>query len=91
MSTEPDHDGRRTALATGALLLLPALCCGLPLLITAGMLGTIGAVVGNPWVIGIAVVLVVSLVTIRLRRRGSTATGRDSDDDAADRTGRTIQ
>lgn len=38
MSTNPDHEGNRTALATGALLLLPTLCCGLPLLIAGGAL-----------------------------------------------------
>lgn len=69
MSGNPDDDGKRTGLATGALLLLPVLCCGLPLMITAGVLGTVGTALGNPWVIGLAVVLLAGLVTMRLRRR----------------------
>lgn len=61
MSTDPDHDGKRAALTTGALVLLPVLCCGLPLLIAAGALAGLGSVLGNPWVIGATVVLLVAV------------------------------
>jgi hypothetical protein len=74
MSTNPDHEGKRTILAAGAFLLLPALCCGLPLLIAGGALAGIGSVLGTPWVIGAAVALLVSLVVWRVRRYTGTST-----------------
>jgi hypothetical protein len=80
MPSHPDHDGKRTTLAAGALLLLPALCCGLPLLIAGGALAGIGGVVGNPWVIGAAVALVVGVVAWRIRRRTATSNSRRNDD-----------
>jgi thiol:disulfide interchange protein len=69
MSTGSDHEGKPTGLATGALVLLAALCCGLPLLLAAGALAGLGSVLGNPWVIGAAVALAVGVVTWRLRHR----------------------
>ena len=75
MSTEPDHERKRTALAAGAFLLLPALCCGLPLLIAGGALAGLGSVLGNPWVIGAAVALLVGVVVWRVRRRTGTRAG----------------
>jgi membrane protein implicated in regulation of membrane protease activity len=77
MSTNPGSDGKRTALAAVGFLLLPALCCGLPLLIAAGALGAVGSVLGNPWVIGAAIVAVVAAVVWFARRRTS-ATRDDS-------------
>ncbi|MQB02519.1 MAG: hypothetical protein GEU78_20335 [Actinobacteria bacterium] len=68
-----ENDDRRGGLSTGALLLLPALCCGLPLLIAAGALGTIGSVLGNPWVIGAAGVVVLGFVASRIRGPGNAA------------------
>ncbi|NUP25308.1 MAG: hypothetical protein HOQ44_01200 [Nocardia sp.] len=68
MPTDPDRDGKHGALAIGALLLVPALCCGLPLLIAGGLLAGLGSVLGNPWVIGAAVALVVAVVVWRVRR-----------------------
>ncbi|HKN97612.1 MAG TPA: hypothetical protein VJX10_10880 [Pseudonocardiaceae bacterium] len=56
-------------LAIGAVLLLPALCCGLPLLIAGGALAGIGSVLGSPWVIGAGVALVAGVVGWRIRRR----------------------
>jgi hypothetical protein len=69
-NTEPG--GKRAALAIVGIVLLPLLCCGLPLLITAGALGAIGSILGDPWVITAAIVLVVGGVLWRLRR-SSTA------------------
>lgn len=73
MSTDPDHDGKRAALTTGALVLLPVLCCGLPLLIAAGALAGLGSVLGNPWVIGATVVLLVGVVLWQVHRRTGSA------------------
>jgi hypothetical protein len=74
MSTNPDHEGKRTVLAAGAFLLLPALCCGLPLLIAGGVLAGIGSVLGNPWVLGAVVALLVAVVVWRIRRHTGTST-----------------
>jgi hypothetical protein len=74
MSRNPGSDGKRTALAAASLLLLPIQCCGLPLLIAAGALGAVGSVLGNPWVIGAAVVLVAAGVAWFTRRHASAAT-----------------
>jgi hypothetical protein len=55
--------------------LLHVLCCGLPLLIGAVAVGGGAALVGNPWVLGAAVVVVLGLVVgvlvRRARRRGA--------------------
>lgn len=80
MSTDPDHDGQRTALVTGALLLLPVLCCGLPLLIAGGALAGLGTVLGNPWMIGAAIALLVGIVVWRIRRRAGAATRSEGDE-----------
>lgn len=60
---------KRTALAAAGFLLVPIVCCGLPVLIAAGALGAVGSVLGNPWVIGTAVVVVLAAVTRFARRR----------------------
>ena len=73
MSTDPSQQGKHTALAVGAVLVLPVLCCGLPLLIAAGLAG-FGTVLGNPWVIGAAVALLVGAVVWRVGRHTGTAT-----------------
>jgi hypothetical protein len=54
MSTNPGSESKRTALAAAGFLLVPIVCCGLPVLIAAGALGAVGSVLGNPWVIGTA-------------------------------------
>jgi hypothetical protein len=77
--SHPDHDGKRTALATGAVLLLPALCCGLPLLIAGGALAGLGSVLGSPWLIGAAVALLAGVLVWRVRRRTGTARSADRD------------
>ena len=63
MSTNPGSESKRTALAAAGFLLVPIVCCGLPVLIAAGALGAVGSVLGNPWVIGTAVVVVLAAVT----------------------------
>ncbi|MGW5721476.1 hypothetical protein ACWEVP_35240 [Amycolatopsis sp. NPDC003865] len=78
MSTNPDRDGKRTALATGALLVLPALCYGLPLLIAGGALAGLGSVLGNPWVISAAIALLVAAMVWRIRRHVRGARSSDS-------------
>jgi hypothetical protein len=80
MSTTPGSQGKRTALAAAGFLLLPVLCCGLPLLIAAGALGAVGSVLGNPWVIGAAVVVILAAVAWFARRRtGATRDGATRD------------
>lgn len=66
MQHHSDTDGP-SPLATAGLLLLPVLCCGLPLLIAGGAPGGLGAVLGNPWIIAAAAV-VVGVVAFRMRR-----------------------
>ena len=61
MSTGSKRGGGTTVLATIGILLLPAACCAAPLLLgagvvsAAGILGATGTVLGNPWVIAVAV------------------------------------
>ncbi|WP_433862708.1 hypothetical protein ACR5MH_0155 (plasmid) [Streptomyces sp. L7] len=77
MSADSKLGGGRTVLATIGILLLPAACCGAPLLIGAaaavgfaGILGGVGAVLANPWVIAAAIVAAGSvLVWLLFRRR----------------------
>jgi hypothetical protein len=69
MSSHPDRQGKYTALTTGAALLLPALCCGLPLLIASGTLAGLGSALGHPWVIAPAAILLMGAVVGLLRRR----------------------
>lgn len=75
MSTPPGKDGPGGALATVGVVLLPLLCCGLPLLLVAGGAGAIGSVLGNPWLIGGAVAVLIGVVVWRVRR----ASGSDGD------------
>lgn len=69
MQHHSDTDGP-SPLATAGLLLLPVLCCGLPLLIASGVLGGLGAALGNPWIIAAAAV-VVGVVAWRVRRHST--------------------
>lgn len=78
MSSDPSQDGVRGTLATIGIVVLPVLCCGLPLLIASGALGGLGAVLGNPWVIGAAVALAVGTVAVLARRSGGPARSGDS-------------
>lgn len=69
MNEKPDH----SVWATLGILALPVLCCGLPALLTAGVLAGVGGwlTAYGFWVGGIAVLLVAALVGGRwwLRRR----------------------
>lgn len=76
MSTPPGTDGKRTALPAVGVVAAMALCCGLPLLIAAGALGSLGAWLGNPWVTGAAVLGALALMVRLVRRR----TSRSADD-----------
>ncbi|MBS4728661.1 hypothetical protein MSM1_10060 [Mycobacterium sp. SM1] len=68
---------RRTPVAfVVAGLLVPALCCGLPVLIAAGAIGAAGAALTDPWVIGAAAMVVVVVATLFARRRRGSVGGR---------------
>jgi hypothetical protein len=80
MSITPGTDGKRTVFATIGLLLLPMLCCGLPALIVAGALGTVGSWLRSPWLCarlpaesGAAVGLENAIRAVSSRFAGSTA------------------
>ncbi|TAM71632.1 MAG: hypothetical protein EPN48_00760 [Microbacteriaceae bacterium] len=80
MMTGSKRGGGTTVLGTIGILLLPVVCCGAPLLIgagAAGVLGAVGSVMGNPWVIAVAIAAVVGLLVVFLRRR--TQRGRQLD------------
>lgn len=63
-------EGRRGRLVVG-FVALHVLCCGLPLLLGAGVLGGAGALLGSPLLLATAVLaLVVAAVGVRARRRG---------------------
>ncbi|GAA1224148.1 hypothetical protein [Rhodoglobus aureus] len=77
MSSSSKQGTRKTVLATIGILLIPAACCGaLPLLgvglvSAAGVVGVVGSVLGNPWVIAAAVVLAAGFIWWVLRRRSA--------------------
>lgn len=51
-----------------------AVCCGLPLLLTAGAIAAIGGFLRSPWVIAAGLVLAISAVAYaRARRRAGCA------------------
>lgn len=58
------------------------ICCAGPALIAAGTLAAIGAIIGNPWAIGAAGMLVLTAVALTTKRRrfrdAVAALGRDS-------------
>ncbi|MPZ62161.1 MAG: hypothetical protein GEU93_12875 [Propionibacteriales bacterium] len=71
--SERDDGSRGGGLRAGALFILPVLCCALPLLIAAGAFGVAaGWLLGNLWMIGAAVLLVVGVLLWRGRRRPAT-------------------
>ncbi|WP_217585105.1 hypothetical protein [Microbacterium sp. GbtcB4] len=78
LSTDSKRRSKALPLITG-FVLLHVVCCGLILTLgVAGALGAIGAVLGNPWFIVAAVILVGVLVISALRRRaGGKSSGED--------------
>jgi predicted lipid-binding transport protein (Tim44 family) len=75
MSDNPKGESKGTGLAIGGLGLAMVLCCGLPLLIVGGALGGMGALLGNPWLIGAAVALLAGVVVWRQRRANDRSAG----------------
>lgn len=69
--------GRASWIGLGALALV--LCCAGPALIAGGALGTIGAALGNPTVIAIGVLLIVTAIAITLRRRAQHVAAKPGD------------
>ncbi|GAA3093591.1 mercuric ion transport protein [Kribbella aluminosa] len=69
-----DQESSGTGMAAAGIgaALLVILCCAGPALFAAGALAGIGGFLGNPWVIGAAVVVAAAAVTavIRPRRAG---------------------
>lgn len=71
MPTERRPGDTPIPLAVG-LVLLPILCCGLPVLIGAGVLGGLAGWLINPWMITITVLAVAGIVVALVRRRKVT-------------------
>ncbi len=69
MPDDPGQDGQRTTSAAAGVLLIPVLCCGLPLLVAAGGLGVAGGILGQAWLIGLAALLAIGAVGWAVRRR----------------------
>lgn len=64
-----EPSGASTAAAGIGIALLMIACCALPVLIAGGTLAGIGGLLGNPWLIAAAVVLVAAAITAIVRRR----------------------
>lgn len=72
-----DRPGGGLVLGAGVVLLM-ALCCGLPLLIAGGVLAGLGGILANPCVVGTGMALVVLVVLAAAHRRTrSDRTGHD--------------
>lgn len=74
MSDASEGRGWRWLSALG-LVLLPLVCCGLPLLIAAGALGAVGSVLSSPWLLGGALAIVAGAVVWVLQRRPGARVG----------------
>ncbi|MFG3408088.1 hypothetical protein [Streptomyces sp. NPDC048142] len=72
------HSGSRTTGARIGLSLVVVVFCLAPVLVAAGALAAIGGVMGNPWVIAIAVFFLATAVTALVRRfRSGRGAGED--------------
>ncbi|GEO96426.1 hypothetical protein [Kocuria turfanensis] len=88
MSTTPKSQSSFIHLAVGGFVILHVLCCGLPLLIAAGVLsgvGGVGLAAGNVWWAAGAGLLAVGLVVWFIRRRRAGTGGDGADCCAPDR------
>lgn len=71
MSNHDDRPGGSRLLLGAGAALLTVVCCALPVLLAAGALAGVGGFLGNPWVIGAGMtVLVLALLAATLRRGG---------------------
>lgn len=70
---DKETSGSSMAAGIGAVLLMIA-CCAVPLLVVGGALAGIGGLLGNPWLIAAAVVLVAAAIAVVVHCRRS---GRD--------------
>lgn len=69
MPVDPTRHSMRDSLGIAAIAGLAVLCCAGPALLTAGVLGGLGAWLLNPWLTGAAALLVLGVVGWRLRHR----------------------
>jgi len=79
MSESKPANSTRGPIAVGIGAFALVLCCAGPALIAGGALGTIGAALGNPTVIAIGVVLIVTAIAITLRRRAQHVAAKPGD------------
>lgn len=70
MARQPDRESRHTVAAVCALLLVPVVCCGLPLLVVSGTLAGVGWWRHSIWLVGVAIALlaIAALIVWRTRR-----------------------
>ena len=74
MSERPSTvSGRRTGLAALGVGLLAAVCCAGPVLVAAGALGLVGDVLGDPLVLWVAAIVLLTTVSTVLHRRRAGA------------------
>lgn len=66
------------AFGFAAVALLAVLCCAAPALLTAGLLGAVGAWLASPWLIVAALALLGAVTVWRLRRRHTSPTAHDA-------------
>ena len=88
MSSTPKSQSSFLHLAVGGFVILHVLCCGLPLLIAAGVLGGVGGAsfaAGYGWSAAGPGLLAVGLVIWFIRRRGAGTGGDGTDCCAPDR------
>ncbi|HEX5402690.1 MAG TPA: hypothetical protein VFX16_10355 [Pseudonocardiaceae bacterium] len=71
MPRQPDRDGGNTVVASCALLLVPVVCCGLPLLVASGTLAGVGSWLHSIWLAAIAIALLAIAGLIAWRTHSS--------------------
>jgi len=65
--------GARSIVGTAALLAVPVLCCAGPALLGAAALGTVGASLLSPWLLGAAGLVALGVLRWQLRHRASSS------------------